>query len=208
MPTTPVPLVRPARTWPALALVAAIGAGTGCATSESAGPMTGADAPAGPGRMVEATGSLMQFAPEASFGTVDLDRLDLKSVFEEIGEAGTLWYQHVQTLANPFFEGRMPGTRGHALAADYIEFNMRNAGLLPAFTIEDDESGTVQSYRQLFEFITDAVAHMPHQAVGEDSNKIISQHDDRYDRYVESMVFYQQKNGESGEDVPPASSDQ
>src|SRR3954465_11586497 len=27
---------------------------------------------------------------------------------------------HVTTLANPFFEGRVPGVRGNPLAADYI----------------------------------------------------------------------------------------
>lgn len=40
---------------------------------------------------------------------------------------------HVTTLANPFFEGRFPGTRGQRLAADYLEWNFRTIGLQPAF---------------------------------------------------------------------------
>lgn len=44
-----------------------------------------------------------------------------------------LYRQHVETLANPFFEGRAPGTRGNRLAADYIEWNFRTIGLTPAF---------------------------------------------------------------------------
>ena len=37
---------------------------------------------------------------------------DLRAYFDQLGPDGTLWYQHVQTLANPLFEGRAPGTRG------------------------------------------------------------------------------------------------
>ncbi|MCH7791312.1 MAG: M28 family peptidase [Planctomycetes bacterium] len=50
---------------------------------------------------------------------------------------------HVVTLANPFMEGRFPGTRGMEIAKQYFEFYLGRAGLDPAF-----ENGT--SYRQSF----------------------------------------------------------
>lgn len=40
---------------------------------------------------------------------------------------------HVLTLSNLFFEGRAPGTRGGELAAEYIEWWLKHAGLMPAF---------------------------------------------------------------------------
>ncbi|CAN5828117.1 hypothetical protein BH11PLA1_BH11PLA1_01130 [soil metagenome] len=65
--------------------------------------------------------------------------------------------QHVITLSNPFFEGRAPGTRGNVLAAEYVDFYLRDRlKLEPAFprdvTLED---GTVvvtprAAYRQPF----------------------------------------------------------
>jgi hypothetical protein len=40
---------------------------------------------------------------------------------------------HVEFLANPFLEGRGPGTRGNDIAAAYLEDYFRRAGLTPAF---------------------------------------------------------------------------
>jgi hypothetical protein len=63
---------------------------------------------------------------------------------------------HVNTLANPFFEGRLPGSRGSRLALDYIEACLISYGLEPAFPrVErgDDGSEVVTeraSYRQPF----------------------------------------------------------
>lgn len=74
------------------------------------------------------------------------------------GEVGTglaksdsdesLWMQHVQTLANPAWEGREPGTRGIEQAAEYIEYYLKSYGLAPAFTAE----GGSQSFRQPVSF--------------------------------------------------------
>jgi Peptidase family M28/PDZ domain/PA domain len=50
---------------------------------------------------------------------------------------------HIVTLANPFLEGRLPGTRGMEIAKEYFEYYLRNAGLEPGFM-----NGT--SYRQPF----------------------------------------------------------
>jgi hypothetical protein len=57
---------------------------------------------------------------------------------------------HVFTLANPFFEGRAPGTRGGNLAEDYLEFEFRRIGLRPPFTAE----GGAPGFRQTFPFGT------------------------------------------------------
>ena len=53
---------------------------------------------------------------------------------------------HLVTLASPFMEGRLPGTRGMELAKEYVEFWMKAAGLEPAFQGEDGEP----SFRQRF----------------------------------------------------------
>ncbi|GJQ29881.1 MAG: hypothetical protein HBSAPP03_17650 [Phycisphaerae bacterium] len=64
---------------------------------------------------------------------------------------------HLTTLADPFFEGRAPGTRGNRLAADYIEFHLRQLGLTPAFpeatTTAEGATSTVPnaSFRQPFQ---------------------------------------------------------
>lgn len=55
---------------------------------------------------------------------------------------------HLTTLANPFFEGRYPGTRGGKLAADYIQWHFENLGLQPAFAHENDAAK--KSFRQPF----------------------------------------------------------
>lgn len=64
---------------------------------------------------------------------------------------------HLTTLANPFFEGRAPGTNGIKVAADYIEFWFKGYGLKPAFpeSSSDDskarqDPATWNSYRQPF----------------------------------------------------------
>lgn len=64
--------------------------------------------------------------------------------------------EHVFTLANPYYEGRGSGSRGNRLAADYLEFYYRRAGLKPAFSLEESaaDGSTVTtpfaSYRQTF----------------------------------------------------------
>lgn len=54
--------------------------------------------------------------------------------------------EHVVFLASPFLQGRLPGTRGMELAKDYVEFQLREAGLEPAF-----RAGESSSWRQPFE---------------------------------------------------------
>jgi len=63
----------------------------------------------------------------------------------EIGGPDVQRYdQHITTLANPFMQGRLPGTAGIERAAQYIEFYLDKFGLEP---ISDSASG----YRQPFQ---------------------------------------------------------
>ncbi len=86
------------------------------------------------GRIVAAPSRITDFAPAESSVTVDAGTVNLRRVFEDLGDDATLWYQHVQTLANPFFEGRAPETHGQALTAEYVEFFFRKYDLEPAFS--------------------------------------------------------------------------
>ncbi len=56
---------------------------------------------------------------------------------------------HLTTLANPFLEGRYPGSRGGKLAADYLQWNFERLGLAPAFP--DEKDPTRKSFRQPFQ---------------------------------------------------------
>lgn len=58
--------------------------------------------------------------------------------------------QHVTTLANPFLEGRLPGTPGMEIAESYIEWWMRTIGLEPAFAPASAADGG-GGFRQAFE---------------------------------------------------------
>jgi hypothetical protein len=100
------------------------------------------------GRVVSGPSNIASFRPvDSPYTTVNAADVSMRQILDDLGPDATLWYQHVQTLANPFFEGRAPGTRGSELTADYIEFHFRQAGLEPAFT---EPAG----YRQPFEYVT------------------------------------------------------
>ncbi len=65
----------------------------------------------------------------------------------------TIYREHLITLANPFFDGRMPGSRGNELAAAYIEQQFKALGLKPGFAPGPDaKPGDTATYRQPFEF--------------------------------------------------------
>lgn len=75
--------------------------------------------------------------PAISTKDVDLSKLanqsSLSEEFAKLSALERMYTQHVTTLSNPFFEGRVPGTRGGTLAAEYIEFYFRGLGLKPLF---------------------------------------------------------------------------
>lgn len=62
---------------------------------------------------------------------------------------------HISTLANPFMQGRAPGSPGSEVAKDYIQFYFEQAGLTPPFESFNNEPVAVRtitkSYRQMFE---------------------------------------------------------
>ena len=109
------------------------------------------------GRIIEFPQNITDFAPRERVVPVDAEEVSLRQVLEDLGEDATLWYQHVQTLANPFFEGRVPGSHGGELTTAYVEFFLRLYGLEPAFPADGrmtEETPRTQraSYRQPFTF--------------------------------------------------------
>jgi hypothetical protein len=128
--------------------------GPGCAMTASAA--SSGDANEAGHAVIAESSSPMRFRPrEAAARAIDVQSLNLRAVFESIGEDATLWYQHVQTLANPYFEGRADGSAGMERARDYLEFHFRLCALQPAFPAADSSpssSGGWTSYRQPFEF--------------------------------------------------------
>jgi len=105
-----------------------------CVTTLGVALTTGDDDAAAPtGRILPAPSNLRAFSPPEDRPAVDPASIDLPGFFEAAGEEVIEWYQHVQTLANPFFEGRAPGSRGKELSSEYIEFWLKQIGLEPAF---------------------------------------------------------------------------
>ncbi|MSQ89880.1 MAG: M28 family peptidase [Phycisphaerales bacterium] len=81
-------------------------------------------------KIIEGRVNPYSYNPKNTDGHTDVD---LRSIFEGLGPIATDWYQHVLTLSNPFFEGRVPASRGSVIAGEYIEFYFKQAGLEPAF---------------------------------------------------------------------------
>ena len=86
-----------------------------------------------PGR-VEQTSSFNDFSPRGSSG----EAVDLPAYMDSIGLDAVEWYQHVQTLANPWFEGREPGTPGGRRAAEYVAWHLDRYGCEPLFEPTDN----------------------------------------------------------------------
>lgn len=103
-----------------------------------------AAAPAAKGQIIPGTVAIYDYDPASAQGDGHL-----REYLEGLGVDAAQWYQHVMTLSNPFFEGRAPGSHGHDVASEYVEWYMREAGLQPAFAEGDAAEWT--SYRQPFE---------------------------------------------------------
>ena len=115
------------------------------------------DAPpaAAPGKVIEGPINVYTWAPDNSAKHVEAKDIDLAKVFEDLGPVAQRWYQHALTLSNPWFEGRAPGLRGNELAAEYIEFWMKDSGLEPAFPAPGADGvtpkdGPWKNYQQKF----------------------------------------------------------
>jgi hypothetical protein len=90
-------------------------------------------ASAGQGTVIDGAVNVYTFNPAESFVPVDPRTTSLTQVLADMGADAVEWYQHVQTLSNPWFEGRVPGSEGIEHAAKYLEFWMAKYGLEPAF---------------------------------------------------------------------------
>lgn len=117
------------------------------AGSSSPGAASSSDAPVG--RVIVGPVDVYTFSPSEHAVPVDAERADLRRLFEDLGPDAIRWHQHLVTLSNPYFEGRLPGSPGIERAAAYIEYWLGRIGLEPAF------SG---SHRQPFELAVPAEA--------------------------------------------------
>lgn len=110
-----------------------------------------ADAPKTPSKPEIIVGpvSVYSYSPPESFVRVNADDASLAQILTDLGPDAIEWYQHVQTLSNPWFEGRVPGSEGIEHAAQYIQFWMEQRGLTPAFENASDRGAT--AWRQKFE---------------------------------------------------------
>lgn len=67
--------------------------------------------------------------PEADGGSI-------AALLDRLGPDVRRYNEHITTLSNPFFEGRAPGTDGGKRATDYLQWQFKQLGLLPAFPDE------------------------------------------------------------------------
>ncbi|MBL1216515.1 MAG: M28 family peptidase [Planctomycetes bacterium] len=77
----------------------------------------------------------------------------ITTALSELSDDVRVYNDHITTLANPFFEGRVPGSDGMEYAKNYVEYYFKRAGLVPAFTVESE--GGPASWRQPFDLGND-----------------------------------------------------
>ncbi len=104
----------------------------------------------GGGTIIPGAVSVYTFDPEPSFTPVDASMTSITNVLADLGADATEWYQHVQTLSNPWFEGRVPGSDGIEHAAQYVAWWMQKTGLEPAFA-SGSAANAANPWRQPFE---------------------------------------------------------
>ncbi|MDE0913718.1 MAG: M28 family peptidase [Planctomycetota bacterium] len=85
---------------------------------------------------------LLSSAPALAQEQVPAEDAPIAALLAELGEDVRAYNEHVTFLANPFLEGRLPGTRGMEIATEYVEAHFDQAGL--ERPVEGD------SYRQSF----------------------------------------------------------
>ena len=107
---------------------AAVGAAAKKAPKPLAPGDSTSDDPSTP-NIIEGAINVYDYSPEADASAPT----PVSTILRELGPDAIEWFQHVETLSNPFFEGRAPGTKGAEYAADYIEFWLRHFDLEPAF---------------------------------------------------------------------------
>ena len=138
----PAPTSVPATPTAAAAATATTSTSTNTSAPRSARPKkttrtpaltNGAPTQPGGGEVITGSVNVYTFDPEPSFTPVDASSVSLAHVLADLGADAAEWYQHVQTLSNPWFEGRAPGSEGIEYAAQYLAWWMQKYGLEPAF---------------------------------------------------------------------------
>ena len=102
------------------------------------------------GKVIPGAVNVYSFDPEPVFTPVDANSVSIAHILSDLGADASEWYQHVQTLSNPWFEGRAPGSDGIEHAAQYIQWWMQKSGLEPAFA-EGSAANPDNPWRQPFE---------------------------------------------------------
>ena len=113
-----------------------------CCALASAAPQDAEPAKLAKPEIIVGPVSVYTFSPPESFVKVNADDVSLAQILGDLGPDAIEWYQHVQTLSNPWFEGRVPGSEGIEHAANYIQFWMEQRGLEPAFENASDRGAT------------------------------------------------------------------
>ncbi len=104
----------------------------------------------GKGKVIPGAVNVYSFDPEPTFTPVDANSVSVAHILADLGADAAEWYQHVQTLSNPWFEGRAPGSDGIEHAAQYVQWWMQKYGLEPAFA-EGSAANAENPWRQPFE---------------------------------------------------------
>lgn len=75
----------------------------------------------------------------------------IRDAMADVSDDVRAYNDHVVTLANPYMQGRVPGSEGMERAKDYVEHHFRQAGLSPAFPSNIDGAETpFSSFRDPF----------------------------------------------------------
>lgn len=89
---------------------------------------------------------LLPTSPTLGGESDELPEAPIAAALAAQSEDVRVFNDHLVTLASPFMEGRLPGTKGMEVAKDYVEFWLRAAGLEAPFV---DDAGQ-PSFRQPF----------------------------------------------------------
>lgn len=102
-----------------------------------------------------ATGLIASVAIAANDTTVsamDGAATPISDALASVDEDVRIFDRHLVTLANPYMEGRVPGSEGMERAKDYIQYHFEMFGLEPPFAVEGSGfEGTGRSFRQPFD---------------------------------------------------------
>ncbi|MFK7959818.1 MAG: M28 family peptidase [Phycisphaerales bacterium] len=83
---------------------------------------------------------------------MDGDASPIADALAEVDDDVRIFDLHLSTLANPWMEGRVPGSKGMERAKEYFEDHLRQFGLEAPFPVEGSGvDGSGRSYRQAFD---------------------------------------------------------